>query len=340
MGAVAETALVPTVLREYGAATRARMAAYLPRHEPRRHLYDLVADYPRRGGRALRPSLCIATARAFGRPVEDALCTAVAIEMLHNALLVHDDIEDGSEQRRGQPTLHMTEGIPVAINVGDALSMLSLRPLIDNWRVLGPRAALRILEETEQMARETAEGQAMELGWRRDNPTDIGEADYLEMVLKKTCWLGMIHPGRVGALIGTGDGMDLTPFVRFGFFLGAAFQIQDDVLNLIGDETAYGKELDGDIAEGKRTLMVIKLFEDVNPEDRVRLTTLLGRPRKLARSRTYAGSVNRWSDTVALTTRAPWRTAWPARPSTSVRGSTTTCPTPGTDASLKRSRDG
>src|SRR5881398_2848255 len=117
--------LVSSLLREYGEATRALLFQYLPSAEPRRYLYDLAADYPRRGGRAFRPSLCIATARAFGAPVDVALRTAVSIEMMHNAMLIHDDIEDESEQRRGRPTMHVSEGVPLAINVGDMLSLLS-----------------------------------------------------------------------------------------------------------------------------------------------------------------------------------------------------------------------
>ena len=110
------------------------------------------------------------------------------------------------------------------------------------------------------MARESIEGQAIELGWRRDNALRLGDADYLEMVLKKTCWYTTIYPSRVGALIGTRGDCDLDRFVRFGFFLGAAFQIQDDLLNLEGDPLRYGKELDGDLWEGKRTLMLIHLL--------------------------------------------------------------------------------
>ena len=271
--------LVPEVLREYGDAARAALFRYLPTREPRRHLYDPVADYPRRGGRAFRPSLCIATARALGGSLDDALATAASIEMLHNALLIHDDIQDESEQRRGRPTLHVQEGVPLALNAGDMLALLGFRPLLDNRRTLGMRLSLRIIEETERMAVESAEGQAMELGWRRDNTVDVREADYLEMVLKKTCWLGMIHPCRVGALIGTGDGVDLDPFVRFGFFLGAAFQIQDDLLNLVGDATDYGKELGGDIHEGKRTLMLIRLLEEATAPERERVLRMLGTPR-------------------------------------------------------------
>jgi geranylgeranyl diphosphate synthase type II len=271
--------LVSSVLREYGEATRASLFQYLPAAEPRRYLYDLVGDYPRRGGRAFRPSLCIATARAFGMPIEMALRTAVSIELIHNAMLIHDDIEDESEQRRGKPTMHVNEGVPIAINVGDTLSMLAMRPLIDNRDVLGPDLSLRILEETERMARESAEGQALELGWRRDNVTDVAEADYLLMVLKKTCWLATIHPSRMGTLIGAQGAFDPDRCMRFGFFLGAAFQIQDDLLNLEGDATAYGKELGGDIREGKRTLMLIHLLERATAAERDRLRSILDRPR-------------------------------------------------------------
>jgi geranylgeranyl diphosphate synthase type II len=252
---------------------------YLPTAEPRRYLYDLVADYPRRGGRAFRPSLCIATACALGAPLELALQTAISIELMHNAMLIHDDIEDESERRRGKPALHVTEGVPIAINVGDTLSLLSMRPLLDNRQLLGPDLSLRILEETERMARESAEGQALELGWRRDNVTDVAEADYLLMVLKKTCWLATIHPSRIGCLIGASGRFDLDRCIRFGFFLGAAFQIQDDLLNLNGEVAAYGKELDGDIREGKRTLMLIHLLEQATDAERDRLRAVLDRPR-------------------------------------------------------------
>jgi geranylgeranyl diphosphate synthase type II len=168
----------------------------------------------------------------------------------------------------------------MAINAGDVMSMLALQPLLDNRARLGPFLSMRILEETERMARESAEGQALELGWRRDNVVDVREADYLEMVLKKTCWLLAIHPTRVGALIATNGSIDLERFIRFGFFLGAAFQIQDDVLNLEGDAEAYGKELGGDLYEGKRTLILIRLFEQGDDGERARLRRLLGTPRE------------------------------------------------------------
>lgn len=129
------------------------------------------------------------------------------------------------------------------------------------------------------MARESVEGQAIELKWRRDNRADIRQDDYLRMILKKTCWYTTIYPCRVGALIGTRDSVDLDRFVRFGFFLGAAFQIQDDLLNLAGDHSAYGKELEGDLREGKRTLMLIHMISSCSVAERTRVLGVLAQPR-------------------------------------------------------------
>jgi len=225
----------------------------------------------------LRSSLCIAMARATGAEVEDAIASAVSIELLHNALLVHDDIEDASDERRGAPTLHALHGVPLAINAGDAMGLLSMRPLKDNIHRLGLATALRIFEETERMAWESTEGQALELGWQRDNLTDLKDEDYLRMALQKTCWLAAIYPMRVGCLIGARGRMPLEPLIRLGFFLGAAFQIQDDLLNL-EPGAAYGKEVNGDLFEGKRTLMIIHALRHATGVPRHGLVSFLERP--------------------------------------------------------------
>jgi geranylgeranyl diphosphate synthase type II len=271
-------AVVTELLHEYGAATRAVLEQYFASNPPAPYLHDLLTDYPRRGGKMMRPSICIAHARAFGADLEKAVLAAAAIEMMHNALLIHDDIEDASEVRRGKPTLHMLHGLPLALNAGDMLMLLSLRPLIDSVPRIGERLALQILQETELMARQTAEGQSLELGWRDHNRTDVTESDYLEMVLKKTAWLGTIYPARVGSLIGSAGAVDPSIFNRFGFFLGAAFQIQDDLLNLIAD-TSYGKELNGDLFEAKRTLMLIHAYENCSDAGKSALDEILCLPR-------------------------------------------------------------
>jgi geranylgeranyl diphosphate synthase, type II len=270
--------LVTETLGSYAGVVSAEMRRYLSGEAPpelRRYLYDLVEDYPRRWGKMMRPSICLATAQAYGARLEVALPSAASIELLHNSLLIHDDIEDESEERRGAPTLHRLHGLPLALNAGSALSLMSLYPLLGS-RALAPGVTSRLLRETMRVGQESAEGQALELGWCRDNRLDLLESDYLELVLKKTCWLATIHPLRVGALLALGEGAELDRFVCFGFFLGAAFQIHDDVLNLVGARESYGKEVGGDLWEGKRTLIVIELLKSCSPGERDEICHFFG----------------------------------------------------------------
>jgi geranylgeranyl diphosphate synthase, type II len=255
------------------------LLAAVPRREPQRPLYGPLSAYLTRSGKGIRPALCLATCRAFGGNPDDALPSATAIEMLHNAFLVHDDVEDDSDLRRGLPTLHAEHGVAIAVNAGDMLTALSVRILRDNLPVLGAPLAWRIYDEFDHMMQQSLEGQAMELGWMRDNRCDVTDDDYLRMVLKKTCWYSFIQPCRIGALIATRDRLDLDRFNRFGCYLGSAFQIQDDLLNLTGDEGRYGKEIAGDLLEGKRTLMLIHLLRQLDGQDLARVTKYLGQPR-------------------------------------------------------------
>jgi geranylgeranyl diphosphate synthase type II len=263
----------------YRQATVAGLLAAVPDREPRRYLYDPLSSHLSRVGKSIRPALCMATCQAFGGDAADAERSAVAIEMLHNAFLVHDDVEDESELRRGEPTMHVAHGVPLAVNAGDMLNALSLRVLRGNVPILGERLTARVFDEFDHMMVESLEGQAMELGWIRDNRCDLVDRDYLRMVLKKTCWYSFMHPCRIGALIATRDRVDLDRFNRFGFFLGAAFQIQDDLLNLTGDEKRYGKEIGGDLLEGKRTLMLIHLLRQVTGAEQRNLAAFLGMAR-------------------------------------------------------------
>lgn len=274
----AELHLIKSKLAEYGARTRERLYEYLPDQEPREYLYDLVAAYPERSSGMLRPSLLIASARAFGATIEDALNTAAAVELMHNAMLVHDDIEDISDLRRGAPSLHQQAGVPLAMNAGDALGLLCLQPLLANASALGPLLTLWILEEALETMFQAVEGQALELGWRKDNVCDLDSSDYLRMVTKKTCWYTAIFPCRAGALIATGRALRPEQFVQFGYFLGTTFQIQDDILNVAGNRDIYGKDFAGDIVEGKRTLMLIHLFKHATTVDQSRLREYFALP--------------------------------------------------------------
>jgi len=262
-------------LKRYNQITLSTLHNYLPKREPRRFLYDLVSDYPSRPGKGFRPGLCISTCKAFGGSEETALNSAVAIELFHNAFLIHDDVEDESEFRRGGETLNKKYGHGIAINVGDAMNVLSLRPLMSNLTKLGPVLTWSVFQEIEHMVTQCVEGQAMELGWVKENFCDLEDVDYLKMILKKTCWYTTIHPCRIGCLIATQGDFNLDQFNRFGYYMGSSFQIQDDLLNLLGEESNYGKEIGGDIWEGKRTLMLIYLFRSCNEDEHVRLKKFL-----------------------------------------------------------------
>ncbi|MCW4025708.1 MAG: polyprenyl synthetase family protein [Candidatus Bathyarchaeota archaeon] len=270
---------IESMLKKYRDITSEAMEPFFVIKEPKRYLYDLLPQYPKRGGKGLRPGLCIATCRVFGGSTNSAIRSAASLEFFHNMFLIHDDIEDYSEFRRGKPTLHRRYGTPLAINAGDAMNCLASAPLIENTDILGPQLSSEVFYEISHMVRETVEGQAIELGWMHDNKITLTDKDYLRMTLKKTCWYTYIHPCRIGALIGRGGTENLDVFNKFGYYMGAAFQIQDDVLNLIGEKRKYGKEIGGDIWEGKRTLVLIHLLNHCTSSEREKIRIFLAKPR-------------------------------------------------------------
>lgn len=265
-------------LARYRDLTTRALLELIPRRGPA-YLYDLVSVYPGRLGKGLRAALCLATCRALGGSQQQAINSAVAIELFHNAFLIHDDVQDGSMLRRGGQTLHQEHGLGIAVNVGNATNLLALQRLMENRELLGTQLSWRVMQETEQTLRYSLEGQALELGWIRDNACDLNETDYLQMCLRKTSWYSFIYPLRVGALIAEGGTLAADRFCRFGWYFGAAFQIQDDILNLTGKYARYGKELRGDLWEGKRTLMLIHLLKQCNAVERRKLKSFLARSR-------------------------------------------------------------
>lgn len=277
-----DTELISAVegrLREVGRVVRRSMLDAMPDGEPVRWLYGPMREYPSRPGKALRPALCLSAGRAFGGRADDLLGIAVAIELLHNAFLVHDDVADGSEMRRGRPTLSASYGMAAALNAGDALAIVAGQVLRRATRRLDRDLSDLIWGEFDTMALRTLEGQATEVGWQTDNVEDIGPEDYLDLIMHKTCWYTTIHPLRVGAIVGSRGMAELTPLVRFGFHFGAAFQIRDDLLNLVGDQDLYGKEILGDLYEGKRTLPLVHLLSTAHGSDRVLARDYLQRTR-------------------------------------------------------------
>lgn len=263
----------------YEEQTRAGMTSYLRPELDAGYLYPLMREYPCRPGKGLRPALLLATCEAFGGSARTALPVAISLELMHNAFLVHDDVEDESPLRRGGPTVHEKYDVALAINAGDGLVHVSLEPLLAGGL---PAPLLRVVtDELRTAVRHTVEGQALELGWRAEGVVDLAPADYLTLAAKKTSWYTTVAPLRLGALIATGGSVAperLELLSRMGFHLGIAFQLRDDLLDL--DVLAStGKVPMTDVVEGKRTLMLVHLLGAADPTDRRWVQELLARPR-------------------------------------------------------------
>ncbi len=280
--------LVARVLEEARQAVRCELERVFAHRRATGYgpLYDLLSDYPFREGKGLRPAICFAACRAAGGRDDQVLTSATALELFHNAFLVHDDVEDGSRFRRGKITLLEAHGVPIAVNVGDATNVLAMGLLLENARQIGVRKTLLVLREVERMARESVEGQAMELAWIREGRFTLDDRDYVRMAYKKTCWYTVIAPLRIGVICGHAAGPDepldteLLPLVELGFLAGIAFQITDDLLNLEADEELYGKESSGDLWEGKRTVMLLHFIRGARGATRERALEILRTPRE------------------------------------------------------------
>jgi geranylgeranyl diphosphate synthase type II len=259
-----------------------RMQLYLRKNfSPSSLAFELLSDYPTRPAKGIRPAFCLAAAASVGGDYNNALNTGAAIELLHNAFLIKDDIVDQSLYRRGDLTLNRKYGLALAANAGDALKILSMSPLIDNLSVIGVRKSLQVILEIQNMANRTVSGQIMELTYVKENRTDLSASDYFELCEGKTCWYTTITPCRTGLIIGSDNATpeQLDIFTRFALNLGLAFQITDDTLNLSASEKVYGKEINGDIMEGKRTLILIHLLNSCTPTELRRMRGILRTPR-------------------------------------------------------------
>ena len=273
-------------LKEFLGEVKMTIDAYILDFLPSEHsrdevqcLYDMMRDYPQRSGKRLRPALCLLICEAFGGNPKNAFNTAAALELLQNWLLVHDDIEDGSDLRRGEPCLNQKYGVPLALNAGDALHCRMWEMLHRNAGILGHEVAFQILSEFTRLSNQVVEGQHIELSWVGNNQWNLTEDDYWMMCVQKTAWYTCIAPCRLGALTAGATTADVDHFIDIGKNLGVAFQIQDDVLNLIGNEGQYGKEIAGDISEGKRTLVLIHLFNSCTHDEADRVVEIMAKNR-------------------------------------------------------------
>ncbi|RME80146.1 MAG: polyprenyl synthetase family protein [Methanobacteriota archaeon] len=223
-----------------------------------------LKEYMSRGGKRIRPLLTILSAKAHNKDVEQYTNVAIAIEMFHNFTLIHDDIEDDSMYRRGKPTLHITYGIPLAINLGDALYTIVWKHLLN--------AGLSVdeLNAIVKTFEEVVVGQDIELRAIHEETFDLDYEEYYTLAGNKTG--SLIALCLALPLVGKENFDKLYVAVRQ---LGIAFQIKDDLLNITGDFEKYKKKIGDDITEGKRTLLVLYALKNLNEDKAKELKGIL-----------------------------------------------------------------
>ncbi|MFA6329600.1 MAG: polyprenyl synthetase family protein [Candidatus Micrarchaeia archaeon] len=233
-----------------------------------------IWDLLDRGGKRWRPALTMIVAGCLGKDPKSLADIAAASEIIHNGTLMVDDVEDSSDMRRGRPCTHIKYGVDVAVNAGNAMYYLSVLPLLHNRKKYGKKATLRAYDAyVEEMVR-LSYGQGMDIHWHRGKANSVTEEQYLQMCAFKTGTIARLA-AKWGAIFAGGTDAQVEAAGRLAESIGVAFQIQDDVLNLLGEEGKYGKDPGGDISEGKRTLLVIYALKHSSKKDGQRLVGIL-----------------------------------------------------------------
>ncbi|MBS7616677.1 polyprenyl synthetase family protein [Candidatus Bathyarchaeota archaeon] len=240
-------------------------------------LAEPIWEFLDRGGKRWRPTLFLLICEALGKNPQEFVDYAIIPEVVHNGTLLIDDIEDASEFRRGKPCTYKIYGLDIAINAGNAMYYLPLLPLLENRERLGAEKLAKIYEIYVQEMISLSLGQAIDIAWHRGlaNADKIEEKDYLQMCAYKTGTLARMA-AKIAAVLSDANNELIEKLGHFAESVGVAFQIQDDVLDLTGEEFTEKKGGRGqDITEGKRTLMVIHTLKVAKAEDRKRLIEIL-----------------------------------------------------------------
>jgi geranylgeranyl diphosphate synthase, type II len=232
------------------------------------NLYQPLRYFLALGGKRIRPTLTLLAAELFGTEKENALPSALAVEIFHNFSLIHDDIMDEAPLRRKQQTVHEKWNLPIAILSGDVL-------LIKAYQELAKQNAEHIpnlLNCFNQMAVEVCEGQQKDMDF--ESELEISIPDYIDMIrLKTSVLLGCAL--QMGAIVANASEENQRLIYDFGVNIGIAFQIQDDILDLYADPEKFGKQVGGDVLSNKKTFLLLKAFELANDSQKSELTSLL-----------------------------------------------------------------
>ncbi|GBD95122.1 (2E,6E)-farnesyl diphosphate synthase [bacterium BMS3Abin05] len=240
-------------------------------HKEPATLYEPIKYIIEGGGKRLRPVLLLLSSESVGGKVEDCLDAAVAVEMLHNFTLIHDDVMDHDDIRRGRETVHKKWDVNVAILSGDGLVALSY------WHLMNcdhPRIA-RIGRLFSDALRELCEGQALDKEF--EGRWDVTIDEYFTMIRKKTAVLISLCT-QIGGIFGNGTAEQIRSLRDYGLNMGLAFQIQDDLLDVMADEKVLGKDWGSDIMQRKKTFLLIHALEVGGPEIRKEIYKILDQP--------------------------------------------------------------
>lgn len=209
---------------------------------------------PRATGKRIRPLLVLLTCAACGADWRPALPAAASIELIHNFSLVHDDIQDGSDLRRGRPTLWKQWGMPQAINAGDALFILAQHAILGLQSAFPAETVLKAGEVINAACLSLCCGQYLDIAYEKQSGVSL--EDYWPMIAGKTAALLAACP-QIGAILGGADEAAQEAYRSFGHYLGLAFQIQDDYLGIWGDSALTGKSTDSDLVTGKKSFPIL-----------------------------------------------------------------------------------
>jgi geranylgeranyl diphosphate synthase type II len=232
-------------------------------YEPVRYILSL-------GGKRIRPALVILACDLFEGDVASALIPALAIEVFHNFTLLHDDIMDRSERRRGSPTVHIKYSENVAILSGDVMSILASRLMNQ-----APGNVLNVVHDVfTRTAMQVCEGQQMDMNF--EELLSVSEEEYLTMIELKTAVL-IAASLKIGAILGGASQRDSEDLYEFGRNLGIAFQLQDDLLDTYGDPGVMGKNQGTDIVDNKKTFLAIQALGAASPAQKEELMNWLGK---------------------------------------------------------------
>jgi geranylgeranyl diphosphate synthase, type I len=237
--------------------------------EPAKYLLDL-------GGKRWRPILLLTVIDAMGKNSADFTEFSIIPEVIHNGTLIHDDIEDNSDYRRGSLAVHKKYGIDIGVNLGDFMYFFPMVALLDSKKIKDD-TKIKILEVYQRELLKITLGQATDIAWHNAlvDPFNITESQYMQMAYSKTGVLAGMA-AKIGALLGGADQKTTDAFGKFGSSIGVAFQLQDDLLNITESALAEGKGGKGDdISEGKITLMVVYTLAKAKEKEKKRLKEIL-----------------------------------------------------------------